>query len=465
MIPPLSRHIQRMKRFLNGDTLRARAGRGAVWTIGSIAASNFLRLGSNLILTRLLFPEAFGMMALVQIFITGLAMFSDLGTHAAIIQNNRSREPAFLNTAWTLQVIRGVVLWIFACAIALPVAWFYDEPMLADLLPVSGLTALIAGFTPTRVPTANRDLQLGRITLIDITTQAVGIICMIALAWALQSVWALVIGALISAVFKQVLLMTALPGHRNRLQIDRSSLGELINFGKWIFLSTICGFLVNHADRAILGKFITLEMLGIYSIGFFMASVPLLLGRPLASKIIFPLYKQRPPWESVENQRKIFRVRWLLTGALLAISAVLATSGDALITFLYDPRYALAGPIMVLMVISQMPVMITSSYGKIMLAAGDSRRYMTRIATIALVQTIFLVIFIPYLGIVGAIMAPGFGAIVTYPVLATAVHRYKGWDARHDLFYAVLAMLVSGLALWINLESVQVLWAFSVNTE
>lgn len=450
-------------RLLRGDTLTARAGRGTVWTIGNIAASNFLRLGSNLILTRLLFPEAFGMMALVQIFITGLAMFSDLGTHAAIIQNSRSNEPAFLNTAWTLQVIRGFVLWGLACAIALPVATFYEEPMLAALLPVAGLTALIAGFTPTRVPTANRDLQLGRITLIDLIAQAVGIVAMVILAWALQSVWALVFGSLIGAVFKQILLMTALPGHRNRLQIDRSCLKELVNFGKWIFLSTMAGFLVNNADRAILGKFITLEMLGIYSIGYLMASLPLKLGRPLADKIIFPLYKQRPPWESAENQRKIFRVRWLLTGALMAVSLVLAISGDALIRFLYDPRYALAGPILVLMVISQMPVMIASSYGKILLAAGDSRRYMMRITSIALVQTIFLVIFIPSFGIIGAIMAPAVGAIVTYPVLVTAVHRYKGWDARHDLFYAVLAMMVAGLALWINLDSILVLWAFSVN--
>lgn len=437
-------------RLLRGDTLTARAGRGAVWTIGSIAASNFLRLGSNLILTRLLFPEAFGMMALVQIFITGLAMFSDLGTYTSIIQNSRSKEPAFLNTAWTLQVIRGFVLWIFACAIALPVAAFYEEPLLAALLPVSGLTALIAGFTPTRVPTANRDLQLGRITVIGIITQAVGIVAMIALAWALQSVWALVFGSLISAVFRQVLLMTSLPGHRNRLQIDRSCLKELVNFGKWIFLSTMAGFLINQADRAILGKFITLEMLGIYSIGYLMASLPLKLGRPLAGKIIFPLYRQRPPWESVENQRKIFRVRWFLTGALMAISLVLAISGDALIRFLYDPRYVLAGPILVLMVIAQMPVIILSSYDQILLAAGDSKRFMTRVVSNAFVHTSLVLFGVIQFGLIGAMLAPGLAALVVYPVLISAVRRYDGWDPRHDLVYAALALVIGMLGVWFN---------------
>lgn len=450
MNPPLSQQIQRLKRAFNGDTLKARAGRGAVWTISSIAANNLLRLGSNLILTRLLFPEAFGLMALVQVFITGLAMFSDLGIRASIIQNDRSNEPAFLNTAWTLQIFRGLVLWLFACAIALPVAAFYEEPMLAALLPVSGLTALIAGFTPTRVPTANRDLQLGRITLIDITTQAVGIIFMVALAWALQSVWALVFGTLISGVFRQVLLMTTLPGHRNRLQIDWSCLGELINFGKWIFLSTVCGFLVNHADRAILGKFITLEMLGVFSIGVIMAGLPLKLGRPLASKIIFPLYKQRPPWESVENQRKIFQMRWWLTGALLAISAVLALSGNVLIGFLYDPRYTLAGPILVIMVISQLPLVILSSYDQILLAAGDSKRFMTRVATNALAHTTLVILGVIQFGLIGAILAPGLAAIMVYPVLISAVRRYNGWDLRHDLVYGVIALVIAAVGLWVN---------------
>lgn len=440
----------RLMRPLNGNTLTARAGRGAVWTIGGIAASKFLRLISNLVLTRLLFPEAFGMMALVQIFITGLALFSDLGIRASIIQNDRSNEPAFLNTAWTLQVFRGLVLWLFACAIALPVAALYDEPMLAQLLPVAGLTALIAGFTPTRVNTANRDLVMGRVTLISIGAQAVGIVIMIILAWLLQSVWALVFGSILAAMFKQVLYLALMPGHKNRFEIDWSSLGELVHFGKWIFLSTACGFLINHADRAILGKFITLEMLGIYSIGFLLASVPLMLGRPLAGRIVFPLYKQRPPWESVENQQKIFRMRWWLTGALLAISAALAVTGDLLVRFLYDARYTLAGPILVIMVISQLPLVILSSYDQILLAAGDSKRFMTRVATNALAHTALVILGVIQFGLIGAILAPGLAAIMVYPVLISAVRRYNGWDPRHDLVYGVIALVIAAVGLWVN---------------
>ena len=439
-----------LRNLLYGDTFKARATRGTVWTIGGIVSSQFLRLASNLTLTRLLFPEAFGMMALVQVFITGLVMFSDLGIRASIIQNDRSKEPAFLNTAWTLQIFRGLVLWLFACVIALPMAAFYDEAMLAWLLPVAGLTALIDGFTPTRVNTANRDLVMGRITLIDIGTQAVGVVVMIILAWLLKSVWALVFGAILTGLIKQVLYMVLMPGHKNRFEIDHSAVGELVHFGKWIFISSACGFLINQADRPILGLFITLEMLGVYSVGFFMASAPLLLGKPLANKIVFPLYKKRPPWESAENQHKIFRIRRWLTGALLAMSAILVVTGDFLVRFLYDERYTLAGPILVLMAISQLPFVILSSYDQILLAAGDSKRFMSRIVIASIVHTTLLVLGVNQFGLIGAIIAPGLASLMVYPVLVSMVRRYDGWDRTHDLVYGAIALVIAVVGIRIN---------------
>lgn len=443
-----------LKTALNGDGLKDRALRGVIWTVGGTGVGMILRLGSNLILTRLLFPEVFGLMALVQVFLVGFALFSDIGLHTSIIRSDRSNDPAFLNTVWTLQILRGVILWILACAIALPASWFYEEPLMAAVLPVVGLTALIDGFNPTRIHTANRDLVLGRLTLITISTQIIAIAITILLAWVLQSVWALVIGMLIGAAAKQVFYWTLMSGHRDRFQIERPAFWELLHFGKWLFISSAGTFLVTHADRAILGKFITLELLGIYSIGFFLASVPLLLGQPLASKIIFPLYKQKPPWESSENKRKIFRMRWLLTGTLLTISAVLAVTGDMLVQILYDTRYTLAGPIIVLTVISQLPLVILNSYNQILLAAGDSKRFTGHTISNAIAQTALVIFSVIHFGLIGVILAPGIAALLVYPILVSAVHRYDGWDKKHDIFYGTVALLIAAIGLWVNQSAV-----------
>jgi O-antigen/teichoic acid export membrane protein len=124
-------------------SIKQLALRGTLWTIASYGISQVMRFGSNLVLTHLLFPELFGLMTLAYVFITGLHLFSDLGLHTSIIQNKRGDEPDFLNTAWTMQIIRGVGLWLCCLIIAAPAAHFYGEPKLLWVLPIAGLGTLI----------------------------------------------------------------------------------------------------------------------------------------------------------------------------------------------------------------------------------------------------------------------------------------------------------------------------------
>src|SRR2546421_7848298 len=93
------------------SSLKALVIKGSAWTIAGHGAGELIRLAKSLVLTRLLFPEAFGMMSLVGVVMYGLQMLSDVGLVQAIIRDKRGDDPDFLNTAWTMQVIRGAVLW------------------------------------------------------------------------------------------------------------------------------------------------------------------------------------------------------------------------------------------------------------------------------------------------------------------------------------------------------------------
>ena len=107
-----------LSRAIRGEGLMARAFRSAAITVLGFGASQAIRLASNLILTRLLFPEAFGMMAIVGVFLIGLAMFSDVGVGPSIMGSARGDEPDFLDTAWTIQIARGLILLVIALALA-----------------------------------------------------------------------------------------------------------------------------------------------------------------------------------------------------------------------------------------------------------------------------------------------------------------------------------------------------------
>ena len=119
-------------------SLRARVIRGSAWSIIYAGLNQALRLGSNLVLTRLLAPEIYGLMALVSAVSQGLRMFSDIGIGPSIVQSGRGDEPAFVNTAWTLQVLRGLFLWLCAGLIAWPASLVFDKPQLLYLIPVAG---------------------------------------------------------------------------------------------------------------------------------------------------------------------------------------------------------------------------------------------------------------------------------------------------------------------------------------
>lgn len=432
------------------SSLFARVMRGSALTAGSYAITQALRLASNLILTRLLFPEAFGLMALVSVFLVGLAMFSDVGIGPAISRSPRGDDPAFLDTAWSLQVGRGLILWLATCVLAWPAARFYEAPDLAALLPAAGLTLLIAGFNPTRIETANRHLLIGRLTALDLTAQSVGIVVMVVLALIWPSVWALVLGAMVGSVAKLALTHFLLPGPRNHLRWEPEAGRELIHFGKWIFLSTACGFLLSQGDKAILGAFLRLNELGVYNIGYFLASFPVLLAGAVTSRILIPIYRDQHPAAAPQNFARLRRLRFGLTGGILTLLAVMAFAGQPLVHVLYDVRYAQAGIIVVMIACAQMPLVVGMTYDQSALAAGDARCYFWVMAARAAAQSGAFLAGAAYWGLGGALAGQALAYLAMHPLLVWLARRHRAWDALHDVVFFSLAAALALAALWTN---------------
>lgn len=441
---------QKIRELTSNEGLKARALRSSFWTIANYGGESVIRLASNLILTRLLFPEAFGMMALVQVVIAGLKMFSDTGVATSIMQHERGDDPDFLNTAWTIQLMRGIVLWLATCALALPAAAIYDEPMLAQLLPVAGLNAILGGLQPTNSISANRHLRLGRMTRISLIAQIGAILAMVLLAWAMKSVWALVLGGLFGGVLRNYLLRRYLPGIRNRLRWEPEAGHQLFHFGKYLFLSTAFGFLVNNADRAILGGYISMADLGVYNIAFFLASVPFMIAEMLTKRVVMPLYRMRPMTASEKNQKHIFRVRRMVIGVALALNLVLAFGGVFLINLMYDPRYTWAGPIVVMLSLVFVPRIVFVGSGAILLSQGDSKRFLYLVGSLAATQTAFMLASVSWLGIFGVIMAPAFGILVTSPLRILYSRRYEAWDSLGEGIFLALGLGLGLLACWLH---------------
>lgn len=428
-------------------TLASRALGSSAWSMANFGVGQIMRLGSNLILTRILSPDDFGLMALVTSFLIGLSMFSDMGFGPSIMQSKRGDDPDFLDTIWTLKIIRGFLIFGAAMVMAWPLALFYDAPLFGWVFPVAATSMIVGGFLPTRIDTAARHLQLGRLTVIELGNQLIGVLITIAAALILNSVWALVWGNVLGAFAQLLTFRLLLPGHRNRFRMEPEARAEVMKFGKWIFFSTICGFLLFQGDRIILGRVLTLHQLGIYNIGLFLATVPMMLGNSIASRLFIPMYRQHPPAESAENARILARTRAGLTALLLFAAVMLAWCGPPLVGLLYDARYTAAGGILVAIACIQLLQVIPISYEYSALAAGDSRGffamqsiraaiYFTLVATGAYLQ-----------GLPGLLVGQGLSQILCYPVTVWLARRHGCWDPRHDAIAAMIAVVAIAAAL------------------
>jgi len=421
-------------------------------------------------------------MALVGVFLHGLALFSDLGLAPSIVQNPRGEEPEFLRTAWTIQVIRGAILWIGALAVSLPAASFYDEPALARFLPVAGFNLFISGLESANLHLLQRHVNVLLQTAFNIGVQIVELLVTTAgaliwridielrnLQWVLDTliegqsfprettaasqlwggIWALIIGTLVARIV-HMLITHFLPGPRMRFSFHRENVHELVHFGKWIFLAGILTFFVNSFDRPVLAKFMDPAQLGVYSIGRIIpfAVHGVLFG--IASRVLFPVYAELARDRPHLLRSRMFRVRLILGIVTLPPLCAMVVFGPEIIGFLYDERYAEAGVFMQLLAVCAIFKTLLTPIASVLLSVGNSYRHFLMMVgeSMLLLASMALGGFLygTYGIIVGVVIAP----VLNYPLLAVLTRKYGAWTPLFDVAYLSASAVVVVFGFWIK---------------
>jgi O-antigen/teichoic acid export membrane protein len=427
-------------------SLKRSAIKGTAWTTVGFGLAQALRLLSNIVLAAVLEQEAFALMALVNAVIQGLAMFSDIGLSPSIVQNPRGEERDFLNTAWTLGVIRGTGLALIATVGAWPLAAFYsaNDPLAVELrylLPIVALGTFCEGFQSTKLRIAARHMQLGRITIIEFVAQILGLATTVGLAILTRSVYALAFGGLLSMVTHCVLTYVAFPGPRNEFHWDADIAKELVRFGKWIFISTIISFLAGQLDKLILARVFPFEEVGVYSIAAnFALLTPLLMGRVQAA-IAFPLYSRMLELKiSLESIVQRTREPMLAVGGYVV--ALMMAGAHSFIAFAYDERYAAAGIYIPILAGGAWFAMIEGVYGAALLASGRAYWVAAVNASKVVGLAVLVVPMSHWWGIKGAVAAVALSDVCRMCV-ATLGARTLGLKSHsRELFFSVFVAAV-----------------------
>lgn len=333
--------------------------RAGVLSIGSLIATQIIRFLGNIVLAKLLAPEAFGLVGIVNLTILGINMMSDLGLRQVVIQRQKELTDEFLNTVWIIQIARGFIIFAIASMSAIGLTFIqannwiagnvYSNPLLPLLIIGAASSALFQGFESTKSITERRDLNLGKITTMTLGSQLLAMAIMIILAKSTGSPWALVAGAIATSILQCLFSHYLLPGNSNQLQFKVNIAKNIIKKSKWILLSSPITFLQSNIEVIILGGLVSATQLGNYMIAYLLANVIHQVASNLSGNIFFPGFSSAARNNSDSISHHYVKFQIASDAIIVTAAGLILAGGETMVSILFDHRYASAGSILTLL--------------------------------------------------------------------------------------------------------------------
>jgi O-antigen/teichoic acid export membrane protein len=348
------------------------AFRGSTWTMAGYGAGQIFRLVSTLVLARMVAPQAFGLVALVNVFLSGLEMLSDLGIGMDVVQHRRGDDPVFINTAFIIQAGRGIIIWAVAAGLAYPFAIFYHQPAVLALAIVGSLSVLVRGFGSGSIWSLTRHVKLRELTILNTGSDFFGLV--VAVIWALFSptAWALVAGR-VSAAVALTVASHWIDDNRVSTKWDPVAAREIFAFGAGIFFSTATYFLGGEAERLVVGKFITLVELGCFSLALSISAAASKGLQQVILQVFFPMMSDSIRQDREGAIRHFKRTRHLLLILSAGMALAFIVGSKWIVTLLLGPKYAMAGWMLQLLGVRGALELFTSVSSSMLFALGTSR--------------------------------------------------------------------------------------------
>ena len=307
-------------------SVKVKALRSGIWLGLGSSVMRILEFFRSIILARLLLPEVFGVMAIIYILREGITQLSKTSFSNAIIYRKTEIDES-VNTAWVLNIFRGLILFVLLFFLSPLVASFYGEDILNVGIKILGIVFIFEGFFNVNMVLYQKNIDLKKNAILNTSTNALGIIVVIILAYYLRNVWALLIGVVLSG-FIQVVLSFFIAEKKPKFSFNSKLALELFHYSKYITGAGILAFLTTRLDDSLVGKFLGMKELGFYINAYFYANLPATHITSLLAPIVFPTYSHYS--EDQEKLNQVF-LRVLKVVAMFTIPAsfgILALSDE-----------------------------------------------------------------------------------------------------------------------------------------
>ncbi|MGP8153994.1 MAG: oligosaccharide flippase family protein [Smithella sp.] len=394
--------LDKLKSLRHSESLLGRSVRsGGILAAGSLS-ENLLRFIRNIILARLLAPDAFGLMATIMATVAAAEAFAEVGLTKSIIQNKKGSEKEFLNVIWWFSAFRAIMLYMIAFFAAPLIADFLNKPEATLILRTALIVILLRGLTSPNIFLLHKELKFNKWVIFTQSASILGILAAIISAFYLHNVWALVLGYVIEA-FLIFLFSYIFYPLIPKFQINLSHAKNIMSFSRKFFGLPILMVLYGQADNFVIGKVLSLSVLGLYFLARDLADMP----NKIFSRIS-PVFM--PAFSLIQDDRE------KLKNTLLKITEIIVTFGLPFFTFLiafsspllgiiYAPEYSIVAIPFSIFCLSVFLYILSVLMMNVVFATGNPDQF--RNASLAR-TFVFLILLYPatkYLGLIGAALS------------------------------------------------------------
>jgi lipopolysaccharide exporter len=420
---------------------------GAGWMVLFSLTERSLGLISMLILVRLLSPTDFGIVAMATSFIFMAELLVRFGFDIALIQRQNATEEDY-HTAWTCNLLLGMLITVLMLASANSIAWFYGRPELFWIVCALALGSSISGLENIGVVAFRKDMQFRREFAFQLSRKLIGFLVVVPLAFFLHSYWALVAGTLASRLAGTV---TSYLVHSFRPRLTLAKVRSLLGFSKWLLLNNAVCFFKERSSDFVIGRLLGAEPLGLYSISYEVSSMPTTeLSAPINRALL-------PGFARIAHDPVAMRAAYRNAISALALIAVPAAAGifaiaPFLVPVILGTKWLTAVPLMEILALNGGLLLFHSSICTVLIASGHPDCVTKTNASYVVMLLALLGLLVPFFGVTGAAFSALGASVLATPIyllqVSGAVGISAGVFARAAARPVVAAVVMVGLVRW-----------------
>lgn len=280
----------------------------------------FIRI---IILARLLTPSQFGVFGIATMVLAFLEILTETGINVFLVQKKKDID-SYVNDAWFVSIIRGLLIAIFIIITAPFVITFFKISQSLGIILLISTIPLIRGFINPSIIKYQKKLQFSKEfylrTVIFILDSLVAVIVSLFTHSAIGLIFGLMSGAILEVALSFVLIKP-IP----RLRFDRQKINKIIHSGKWVTLYGIFNYAASKGDSVVIGRMLGSGLLGIYQMGYTISTMSVSEVTDVTNKVIFPVYSR--------ISEDINRLKNGFTRTILLVSFISILIGTAIFFF------------------------------------------------------------------------------------------------------------------------------------